>query len=254
MKLIKPLFVSTIALTGALSFSLPVHAQQETQQPQKISVAAGHNVVDAVDDVRETTRDLVSALIEAEEGLGFSNWEQKEAQLSQISQSLDEMEKVLDQKAEATDSSWLNWMADRDYSVTIKEQVQALGGHLSTIATMLNEADGNVGLQVVVGHNVVDQVDDVRETVGDLLQAISDAGPEWGWFDDADMFASTLNQLQDMEKDLDTKAEMSGEEWETFVASPEYRAEVHGDIDKLANTLQDLSKRISTQNRLTQAN
>lgn len=80
------------------------------EQPAGISISVGHNVVVAVDDERETTADFIGALLEAEQGLSLGNWEQQEQRLNKIEEQLEQMEAVLDEKAEATDQEWLDWM------------------------------------------------------------------------------------------------------------------------------------------------
>lgn len=216
-------------------------------------MASGHNVVDAVDDLRETTADLVGAVREAKDDFGFKNWDTKETQLRQMEQNLHDMEVTLDKKAEATDSSWLSWIEDRDYSVTMKQQVETLAQNLNDLASLLNDAKESKKAQIVVGHTLVDQVDDVRETTKDLLQAIGDAGPEWGWFDDADRFSAALAELEQMEKSLDKKAEMTDKEWGVFVTSPEYRVSVHDNINTLAEMVGSVAEQLSGKERVSQA-
>lgn len=258
MKFNKTFICSAVLCAGAISFSVPAVSQQQNQQQsqkeQKISLVAGHNVVDAVDDLRETTADLIGAVLEAEEGLALKDWKKKETQLNKMEKRLEQMEVTLDRKAEASDSSWLNWFEDRDYSVTVKDQISEIGNQLNTIAAMLNEASQKPNMQVIVGHNLVDQVDDVRETTGDLLNAISSAGPQWGWFDDNELFENTLEQLDKMEQTLDQKAEMTDAEWGLFVNSPSFSVTVHQQISTLANMINDLASRISTSDKVSQVN
>lgn len=250
MQFNKKLICSAALCAGAMSFSVPAVSEQppavsEKAKGQKVSLVAGHNVVDAVDDLRETTADLIGAILEAEEGLAMKDWKTKEAQLKKMEAKLEEMEVTLDRKAEATDSSWLNWLEDRDYSVTVEEQIRTIGDQLNSIASMLNETTKKSNMQVIVGHNLVDQVDDVRETTGDLLNAISSAGPQWGWFDDNKPFEKSMAQLDEMEKALDEKAEMTDAQWGIFVNSPQYRVTVHQQISTLANMINDLASRVS---------
>ena len=251
MKIIQPTYLSAAIFTGMLTMGAPVCAETQ-EKTNKPSIVTGHNVVDAVDDLRETTADLIGAMLEAEEGFAFNGWKEKEAQLVRMEQGLQRMERVLDEKAEATDSSWLNWLEDRDYSVTVKEQISTLANTLNEMASMLQEAKQSPNPQVIVGHNLVDQVDDVRETTADLLQALGDAGPEWGWFDDEDRFSAALAKLDEMEQVLDRKAEMTDAEWEAFVASPEYRVSIHDNINTLANMLNNMSDMVAGEGRVTQ--
>lgn len=259
MKILQPTYLSaaimTAMLTGGASAYAGTHegTSKSSEKTSKHSIVTGHNVIDAVDDLRETTADLIGAMLEAEEGFAFSGWDVKEAQLMSMEQDLQRMEQVLDKKAEASDSSWLNWLEDRDYSVTVKEQISTLATTLNAMASMLEQAKQNPNAQVIVGHNLVDQVDDVRETTGDLLHAINNAGPQWGWFDEDNRFSGALTKLDKMEQVLDRKAEMTDAEWEAFVASPEYRVVVHDNINTLANTLNEISDAVAGEGRVTQA-
>lgn len=241
------------AFFGAFTLAAPISAENIKDRQNNLSVVSGHNVVDAVDDLRETTADLVGAMREAKGDFAFQNWNKGEAQLKQMEQNLHDMEVTLDKKAEATDSSWLNWMEDRDYTVTVKQQVQALAQSLDELATLLNSAKESKTAQIVVGHNLVDQVDDVRETTKDLIQAVGDAGPEWGWFDDAEQFSGALAELDQMEKSLDRKAEMTDAEWGIFVTSPEYRVSVRDNIKTLSNMVANIADQLSGTERVSQA-
>lgn len=211
----------------------------QAQQESKISLVAGHNVVDAVDDVRETVADLANAIRNASETAEFAAWEAEP--LQETAAELAAMETRLDRKAEETDSSWLNWLEDRDFSVTVKSEIHALGNTLNRIASVMEGAEGNPGLQVVTGHNIVDQVDDTRETVADLVNAIGDAGPEWGWFDETEVFPQFQAQLEDMESTLDQKAEMTDAEWQGWVQDPEYQVYVQEQIRTLGRMLNEIS-------------
>ena len=98
--------LSAAVLAASLAMGLPTAAvaqqsNQTAQAGQKAgagmqTISVGHNVVDAVDDVRETAVDFVGALLMAEEGLGLGNWEQQEKRLSKIEEQLQQMETVLD--------------------------------------------------------------------------------------------------------------------------------------------------------------
>lgn len=207
---------------------------------KKVSVQVGHNVVDAVDDVRETTADLAEATADAKGYLAGTGAED----LQTILTNLDAMEKTLDSKAEATDSSWLNWMADRDYSVTVKDEIKKLGEAHKKIAKVLQATKAGAPLQVVVGHNLVDQVDDSRETIGDLINAINNAGPQLGWFDEDTLFQDHQKKLNAMEKVLDEKAEAADAN-ESIFATNDFRVMVHDQINTLGEILLDIGERIT---------
>lgn len=243
--LIALLSAGAVALTGSghtLARENGGQEQAATTQERKISLVAGHNVVDAVDDVRETVADLTHAIMNAGETAEFSAWEAEP--LQETLAEMDAMEVRLDRKAEETDSSWLNWLEDRDYSVTVKNEIDELGNTLNNLASVMERAERKPGLQVVTGHNLVDQVDDTRETVADLINAIGDAGPEWGWFDDPEVFTQYQAQLEEMEGTLDQKAEMTDEEWVAWVGDPEYQVYVEQQIRTLGQMLNEISRSI----------
>lgn len=222
----------------------PTQPSAQAQQQRTISLVAGHNVVDAVDDVRETVSDLASAIADASATAEFASWQPVAEPMQNTVAELDQMEQVLDRKAENTDSSWLNWLEDRDYGVTVKQQINQLGNTLNQMANTLSQAKGRPGLQVVTGHNLVDQVDDVRETVGDLINAISNAGPEWGWFDEESAFPQHQARLDEMEQTLDQKAEMTDEEWGTWLNEEEYQVFVQDQIQTLGEILNNIAQSI----------
>lgn len=238
-----------VLVLGSLTFSVPLSAQDQKAgkvQNQSVPLVAGHNVVDAVDDVRESVGDLINSIVEADEGLNLKDWDKKESQLVSMNAKLDKMEETLDAKAEATDSSWLNWMADRDYSVTVHDQINTLSQQLSEVATILSEAKAAPSLQIIVGDDVIDQVGNVRETVDDLVHAINDAGPELGWFDDPDYFVGMLQKLENMEAELDRKAEWSDEDWGNYYGSTDFQVNVHDQVDELSKMLEKIVDSVRT--------
>ena len=254
MKNLQNLTLPAAIFAGALTASSTAFADSKMTNDSKLSVIAGHNVVDAVDDLRETTADLAGAIKEASSNFAFNDWSATEVRLNNIERDLNTMEQTLDAKAEATDSSWLNWIEDQDYSVTVKKQVETLAQHLNTLKVMLGDAKSRNQPQIIVSHNVVDQVNDVRETVGDLLSAVADAAPEHGWLEDNERFAGELAKLNEMEQSLDRKAEMSDEQWELFADSPDYRVSVHRDIDTLEGIVRNLAGKLSGGRQVSQAN
>lgn len=242
MKLKQTAYLSTAVLAASLAMGAPAMAQ--TQQ-NKVSVLVGHNVVDAVDDVRETTADFLGALMEADEGLGLANWEQKEATLDNLEERLEEMESVLDEKAEATDAEWTTWLGSPEYGVTVSQQIQTIGNTLDETAGLLGERWNTAGMQMTVGNNVVEQLQDLQETVEDLLEAVENTGPEYGWTVNADRFQQAETRLMQMEQRLERKAEMTDAEWGAYVTSADFATSAHGDVAALADILKNLMQKSS---------
>lgn len=241
MKLKQSTSLSAAVLAASLAMGMPAMAQ--AQQNSGVSVLVGHNVVDAVDDVRETTADFLGALMDADERLGLGGWELKEAQLDQMEEQLEAMEPVLDGKAEATDAEWLDWMGGPDYSVTVHEQVQTIANTLEQTAAILGDRWNTGGMQMTVGNNVVEQLQDLQETVEDLVEAMEDTGPDYGWTLDTPRLAQAKARLMQMEERLDQKAEMTDLEWGAYVTSDDFATSVHGDVAALADILKNLMKR-----------
>ena len=239
-----------LALAAALmaaTLALPAVAQQQnTQQPQgaqsgtqqqmQHSIRVGHNVVDAVDDVRETVVDLVGSLRHSGEVMGMSNWKQSEGQLAKMEQQLQQMEQTLDKKAERTDEGWSAWITGEDYKVTVTEQVNTLARNLDELSKMLSGAQGK-DLQEIVSADVVDQVDDLQETVEDLVQALEDA-------DGLNVSKQSIEQAQQrldtLEKELDRQADMAEEEWSVYATGQEFTPGVQKNIAELGQIMKSL--------------
>lgn len=252
----KPLALATALIAGTLA--LPTVAQQQnTQQPQgqqqgmqtqqqgmqsgarqqgQQSIRVGHNVVDAVDDVRESTADLVSALRRSGEGMGMSNWQQSHGQLEKMEQQLDQMEQTLDKKADQADEGWLAWLSDDDYKVTVTEQVNTLARNLDEISKMLGGAKGQ-NMQQVRSANVMAQVDDLQETVEDLVQALEDA-------DNLQIDKQRLQQAQQrldrIEQELDRQGDMADDEWGRYATGQEFTPGVQKTVAELAEIMRSL--------------
>lgn len=250
MKLKQSTSLSSAVLAASLIMGVPGaavaqqtdQANQAGQQAGMRSIAVGHNVVDAVDDVRETTADFIGALLEAEEGLGLGNWEQQEARLNKIEEQLEQMETVLDQKAEATDQEWLDWMGGPEYSVTVTKQIKNIGAHLDQVSNILAENWQTEGIQVLVGSNVLDQLRDLRETTGDLLNAMENAGNDYGWTTDSNRFKQARDRLTKMSNDIDQPLVMSDAEWRAYLESDRFHVVIHDNVATLADILQNLTK------------
>lgn len=244
--------LSAAVLAASLAMGLPTaalaqQASQPSQAGQKAgagvqTISVGHNVVDAVDDVRETAVDFIGSLLQAEEGLGLGNWKQQEKRLSQIEEQLQQMETVLDEKAEATDQEWLDWMGGPDYSVTVTKQVKSLGSSLKEVADILNENWHTEGIQVLTGSNVLEQLRDLRETTADLLNSMERAGNNYGWTADPTQFKQARDRLAKLSKDIDQPLMMSDADWRSYLESDRFHVVIHDNVSSLADILQNLTK------------
>ncbi|GEM_PF-437171 len=244
--------LSAAILAATLAVGLPGAAVaqqtgQTTQEGQQAgtgmrSISVGHNVVDAVDDVRETSADFIGALLGAEEGLGLGNWEQQEQRLNQIEEQLEQMEAVLDEKAEATDQEWIDWMGGPDYSVTVTKQIKDLGAHLEQVSNILAENWQTKGIQVLVGSNVLEQLRDLRETTGDLLNAMENAGSDYGWTTDPNRFKQSRERLTKMSNDIDQLLVMSDADWRAYLESDRFHIVIHDNVATLADVLKNITK------------
>jgi hypothetical protein len=244
--------LSAAILAATLAVGLPGAAvAQQTGQTNQAgqqagagmrSISVGHNVVDAVDDVRETSADFIGALLGAEEGLGLGNWEQQEQRLNQIEEQLEQMEAVLDEKAEATDQDWIDWMGGPDYSVTVTKQIKNLGAHLEQVSNILAENWQTKGIQVLIGSNVLEQLRDLREATGDLLNAMENAGSDYGWTTDPNRFKQSRERLTKMSNDIDQLLVMSDADWRAYLESDRFHIVIHDNVATLADVLKNMTK------------
>lgn len=232
------------ALAGAIAIASPASAvAQQTNQPNQtkaMSIVVGHNVVDAVDDVRGSVVELIDSLLDAGTELNITDWDMRKAKLKLMREELQEMEQVLDQKAEATDASWLSWMGDDDYGVTVTQQVRALGTHLKDISAMLGGSWDTRKMEIIVGQNVLDQLDDLRETTDDLLNALEDVGPEYGWTYDPAQFEKARLALARLEQNLNRKREGGDADLRMMLKEQEYHVFAYENVDTLATILLNL--------------
>ena len=234
----------TVGLPGAAVAQQTAQTNQAGQQAgtgtQSISV--GHNVVDAVDDVRVTTVDFIGALLSADEGLGLGNWEEQEKRLNKIEEQLEQMEAMLDEKAESTDQEWLDWMGGPEYSVTVTKQIKSIGAHLDQVSSILAENWQTKGIQVLVGSNVLEQLRDLRETTGDLLDAMEKAGNNYGWAVEPNQFKQARDRLAKLAEDIDQPLVMSEADWRAYLESDRFHIVIHDNVSTLADILQNLTK------------
>ena len=232
------------ALAGALAISVPASAVAQQTAPSgqatAVSIIAGHNVVDAVDDVRGSVVEVIDSLLEAGTELNIANWDERKIKLKLMREELEEMEQVLDQKAEATDASWLSWLGDDDYGVTVTQQIRALGMHLKEISAMLGGSWDTRTMEIIVGQNVLDQLEDLRETTDDLLNALEDVGPEYGWTYDPQEFEKARLALARLEQNLNRKREGGDAELRMLLKEQEYHVFAYENVDTLATILLNL--------------
>jgi hypothetical protein len=199
-------------------------------------------VVDAVDDVRETTADFISALLSAEEGRGIANWDQQEKRLNQIEEELEQMEVVLDEKAESTDQEWLDWLGTPEYSVTVAGQIKSLGSQLDQVSGILKENWNTKGIQVLVGSNVLEQLRDLRDSTEDLLNSMENAGADYGWKTDMNRLQQSRDRLSNMSDNIDQLLIMSDADWRAYLESDRFHVVIYDNVATVADILQNLTQ------------
>ncbi|UAW96833.1 hypothetical protein KEM63_08185 [Halopseudomonas nanhaiensis] len=233
---------AVLAATLALGAPSASFAQQPGQpgEPGPTSIIAGHTIVDAVDDVRGATAGLVASLLEGGERLGIPNWEQQQSRLQAMQNALQDMEDELDQKADATDASWLSWLEDDDYTVTVTRQIRALGDHLDELSSVLGGGWDTSNMQVVVGHEVLDQLDELRETTGDLLGALSEAGSDYGWRYNTAQHDDARQALDRLEQNLNRKREGGDADLLIFMQEQQYHTLAHENVQTIADILSNI--------------
>lgn len=246
-----PLALATAILATGLA--LPSLAAQQTQaqpgmqtqqqgttagqQSGGTSIRVGHDIVDAVDDIRENVADLVGSLRESGAAMGLANWTQNEGRLDKMETTLQQdMEHKLDGKADRTDDSWKSWITGDDYKVTVTKQVNQLAGQLDEIAKMLDGAKGS-NMQQIVSATVVDQVDDLQETIEDLVEALEDAD---GLNLNAQHLQDARKRLDSVEQELDRNADLDDERWNVYATGEQFTPGIQKNVSELAQILRSL--------------
>ncbi|RBA58771.1 hypothetical protein DQ403_10000 [Stutzerimonas zhaodongensis] len=235
----KPLALATALMAASLALPAAAQETQKGMQTQQAgaSIRVGHNVVDAVDDVRENVADLIGSLRQSGVSMGVTNWQQSDGKLAQMEQQLNQqMEHRLDEKAERTDDKWTAWIRGEDYKVSVSKQVNELASNLDEVAKMLSGASSQK-MQEIDSADVVNQVDDLQETVEDLVQALQD-------MDGMNVNKQNLQQAQQrldtLEKELDRLNDMAEAEWRTYALGEQFNPAVHKNISELAQILGSL--------------
>lgn len=251
MKIKRSASLSAAVIAASLVMGTPAAAvaqqNQTNQSGQQAttgtrSITVGHNVVDAVDDARGATMQFIDALLEAEEGLGLGNWEQQEKRLRQIRNQLEQMETVLNKKAEATDQEWLDWLGSPDYGVTIIDQTKSIGSQLDQVSDILAENWQTKGIQVLVGSNVLEQLRDLRRRTGDLLYAMEMADNNYGWTVETNHFQQARERLAKLSEDIDQPLVMTEADWRAYLESDRFHIVIHDNVSNLADIFQNLAK------------
>lgn len=236
----KPLALAAALMAGSLA--LPAVAQEtqqgmQNQQAMGTSIRVGHNVVDAVDDVRENVADLIGSLRQSGVSMGVTNWQQSEGQLAEMEQKLNQqMEHRLDEKAERTDDDWSTWITGDKYKVSVTNQVNELASNLDEVAKMLSGATSQA-MQEIDSADIVNQVDDLQETVEDLVQALQRMD---GMNANKQNLQQAQQRLDTMEKELDRLNDMAEAEWRTYALGEQFNPAVHKNISELAEILRSL--------------
>jgi len=236
----KPLALAAALMAGSLALPTFAQAAQQGMQNQQAagsSIRVGHDVVDAVDDVRENVADLIGSLRHSGVSMGITNWQQSDGQLAKMEQQLNQqMEHRLDEKAERTDDDWKAWIRGEDYKVSVTKQVNELASNLDEVAKMLSGATGQK-MQQIDSADVANQVDDLQETVEDLVQALQRTD---GMNANMQNLQQAQQRLNAMEKELDRQTEMAEEEWSAFATGDQFNPGVQKNITELAEIMRSL--------------
>ena len=235
----KPLALATALMAASLALPAAAQETQKGMQTQQAgtSIRVGHNVVDAVDDVRENVADLIGSLRHSGVSMGVANWQQSDSQLDKMEQKLNQqMEHRLDEKAERTDDDWSTWITGDDYKVSVTQQVNELASNLDEVAKMLGGAKSQK-MQEIDSADVANQVDDLQETVEDLVQALERMD---GMSVNKPNLQKAQQRLDVMEKELDRQTEMAEEEWRPYAMGDQFTPGVQKNITELAQILRSL--------------
>lgn len=116
------------------------------------------------------------------------------------------------------------------------KQVNQLAGQLDEIAKMLDGAKGGK-MQQIVSATVVDQVDDLQETVEDLVVALEDAD---GLSINNQHLQDARKRLDKMEQELDRNVGLDDARWSVYATGDQFTPGIQKNVSELAQTLRSL--------------
>lgn len=217
-----------------------------------IPVYVGSNVVAQGEDLRENVGDLVDALKDANDNYGYADAKAARASLDQMQQRLNAIQEKLDRKEErADDSAWYTFYNNPQYQTTVHESVRDIGSVLTTIAkNMEGGSKATTKLPYRVADNVVDQVEDVRESVGDLISAINSSGRRLTWYNweqDQKKLADYNRRLAEMENKLDRKQAAADSDWVAWFGADVFKVTVHDSIAELGNIVSSIGDSLASR-------
>lgn len=231
------------------------HAVQVQIKPAaeiNIPEVVGYNVVSQVEDVRETVGDLIKALQNAGSRYGYADWKSEELNLKHLEGRVNGLESWIDRKQRmAGGSTWATYIASPIYGTWIHESVRDLGEILTKIADGMNGTEkSGVKLSLAVADDVVEQVDDIRETVEDLVQALDQAGrnfTHFNWAGNKNLLGQYEQKLSDMAETLERKEALADEEWQTWLGGNVYKVTVNKSIGELGEMMTGLGNALAGQ-------
>lgn len=224
----------------------------ETKMPttMKVPTYVSYDVVARTDDLRESIGDLIGSLNVAGATFGYGDWQKEQSSLSTLKAKLDKVGITLELKKERTDNdTWSAFVYSPTYATTINSSLKNMGGVLNQIASgMKGGAKSTAKTPIRVADDVVDQVDDVRADVIDIVDSIESGGRGFTYFDwnrygkDLAGFRQRLNKL---EEKLGHKEGSADEEWTAWFGADVFKVTVHDSVAELGSIVEELATAMS---------
>lgn len=243
-------FIFSTLLTPALLASPSQAADKRANTNLKIPTYVSYDVVARADDLKESIGDLIGSLNDAGATFGYGDWKKEQSSLSALKVKLDNVGNTLALKKERTDNdTWSAFVYSPTYAATINGSLKNMGEVLSQIASgMQGGAKTIAKTPIRVADDVVNQVDDVRADVVDLVDSIESGGRGFTYFDwdrNEKVLADFHQRLNMLEERLDRKEALADEEWTAWFGADVYKVTVHESVAELGVIVQGLATAMS---------
>jgi hypothetical protein len=251
-----------LAMLGVLLLSSHLHAADnapakktsiktdKTTSIPPVPAQVGYDIFKEVKELHENVEELVDALSDASGTYGYADLKAQQSSFRNLKQRLDEIDRRLTTKEDlASNNEFLEYFAKPEFSVTVHDALRELGLILNTIAQgMEGGTKTTVKMPYRVADHVVDQVLEVRESVDQLVSAISTSGrlvTFYNWAHDEKKLNQYMTQLKQMEERLERKEAAADAEWTGWFGADVYKVTVHDSIADLGNIVSSLATSLS---------
>lgn len=209
----------------------------------------GYSVASQVDDVRESVHDLLTSLENAGEGFGYENWQSAEAIFKRIDTNVSELKEKLNAHYVTTNNTtWGTYVNTPDYAANIQDSVNKIGGSLQELSEVMGSGAAKTkAIPLAVANGVVNQVEDVRESIEDLVETLKDSGDQFSYYDwtaDRDNLSKYEERLDQLKKKLQRKEDKADSEWTAWFGADVYKVTVHESLGEMAGIMKGLASSI----------